>query len=110
MYSSLCRAAVSIAILGASALAHAEDPNLARNLAAGCANCHGTNGQARGDMKALAGVPAEKIAALLMEYKRGALAGTVMPQIARGYTDTQLGLMAAYFAAQPPADGGRGHE
>ena len=34
----------------AAPLAHAQDTHLARNLAATCANCHGTNGNARGDM------------------------------------------------------------
>ena len=38
-----------------------QEALLARNLAATCANCHGTNGQARGDMKVLAGVSAGKI-------------------------------------------------
>ena len=81
--------------------AQAQDANLARNLAATCANCHGTNGQARGDMKPLAGVSAEKIIAALADYKSGAQPATIMHQIAKGYTDEQIKLVAAYFAAQP---------
>ena len=90
------------ASLGASlpASAQAADPNLARNLAATCANCHGTNGQARGDMKVLAGVSAEKIIAAVADYKSGAQPATIMHQIAKGYTDEQIKLVAAYFAAQ----------
>jgi cytochrome c553 len=80
----------------------AQDVNLARNLAATCANCHGTNGQARGDMKPLAGVPADKIIAMLADYKSGALPATIMHQIAKGYTDEQIKLIAGYFAAQKP--------
>jgi cytochrome c553 len=34
-------------------------------------------------------------------YKSGALAATVMHQIAKGYTDEQIRQLAAYFAAQP---------
>jgi cytochrome subunit of sulfide dehydrogenase len=79
------------------------DMTLARNLAATCANCHGTNGAARGDMKPLAGLPAPAIVAFMNEYKSGNLPATVMHQIAKGYTDEQIRLIAAYFAAQKPA-------
>jgi cytochrome c553 len=92
-------------LLGAAALpgaGWAQDANLARNLAATCANCHGTNGQARGEMKPLAGVPANSIVALLAAYKGGSLQGTIMNQIAKGYSDEQIKLIAGYFAAQPP--------
>ncbi len=81
--------------------ATAQDPLLARNLAATCANCHGTNGNARGDMKQLAGVSAEKIIAAMADYKSGAQPATIMHQIAKGYTDEQIRLVAAWFAAQP---------
>ena len=92
------------ASLGGSleASAQAADPNLARNLAATCAICHGTKGQARGDMKVLAGVSAEKIIAAVADYKSGAQPATIMHQIAKGYTDEQIKLVAAYFAAQQP--------
>ena len=80
----------------------AQDANLARNLAATCANCHGTNGNARGDMKPLAGVSAEKIVAAVADYKSGNQPATIMHQIAKGYTDEQIKLVAAYFAAQQP--------
>lgn len=81
---------------------HAQDANLPRNLAATCANCHGTNGQARGEMKPLAGMSAGKIIAALADYKSGAQPATIMHQIAKGYTDDQIKLVAGYFAAQQP--------
>jgi cytochrome c553 len=74
---------------------------LARNLAATCANCHGTNGQAIGDMKPLAGVSAEKIVAMMADFKSGNQPATIMHQIAKGYTDEQIKLIAGYLAAQP---------
>ncbi len=80
----------------------AQEANLARNLAATCANCHGTNGNARGDMMPLAGLPADRIIAMLADYKSGALPATIMHQIAKGYTDEQIRLVAAFFAAQQP--------
>jgi cytochrome c553 len=80
----------------------AQDMLQARNLAATCANCHGTNGNARGDMKPLAGVSAGKIIAMVADYKSGEQPASIMHQIAKGYTDEQIKLVAAYFAAQQP--------
>lgn len=94
-------AAAALAFFCTATLAQAQDPHLARNLAATCANCHGTNGNARGDMKQLAGVSAEKIIAAVADYKSGAQPATIMHQIAKGYTDEQIRLVAAWFAAQP---------
>jgi len=95
------------AVLGASLLvvfgaARAEGPLMPRNLAAVCANCHGTNGHARGDLiKPLAGVPAERIVAAMAGYRSGAVPATVMHQIAKGFSDDQIKAIAAYYAAQP---------
>ena len=99
MKRSLLAAACAAALSPLPALA--QDPLLARNLAATCANCHGTNGQARGDMKPLAGQSAEKIVAAIADYRSGAQPATIMHQIAKGYTDEQIRLIAGYFAAQP---------
>ncbi len=94
-------AALLLALLAGTA--GAQDMTLARNLAATCANCHGTNGNARGDMKPLAGVAADKIIAMVADYKNGNQPATIMHQIAKGYTDEQIRLIAGYYAAQPAA-------
>ena len=97
-------AAAVLALASPWALAQSPDPNLARNLAATCANCHGTNGQVRGkEVKPLAGVSAEKILAQIADYKSGAQPATIMHQISKGYSDAQLKLIADWFAAQKPA-------
>lgn len=96
----------ALALAGASLMAWpalAQDANLARNLAATCANCHGTNGNARGDMKPLAGMPADKMLAMLADFRSGNQPATIMHQISKGYTEEQMKLVAAYFAAQKPA-------
>ncbi|MBL8327420.1 MAG: c-type cytochrome [Rubrivivax sp.] len=85
----------------AQAQAPAPNPQLGRNLAATCANCHGTNGQARGDMKPIAGMPADKLIAMINDYRSGNQPATIMHQIAKGYTEEQIRLIAAYLAAQP---------
>jgi sulfide dehydrogenase cytochrome subunit len=96
-------ALAALALACAAPAALAQDVNLARNLAATCANCHGTNGNARGDMKPLAGVSADKIIAAIADYKSGNQPATIMHQISKGYTDEQIKLIAAFFAAQKPA-------
>ena len=92
-----------LAACGAAAWAQPTEALLARGLAATCASCHGSNGQARGDFKPLAGVSADKIIAMLADFKSGAQPATVMHQIAKGYSDEQIQLIANYMAAQPAA-------
>ena len=98
----LARAAAAT-LLALSSAVPAQDATLARNLAAVCANCHGTEGHARGDiLKPLAGVPAEAIVAAMANYRSGATPATVMQQIAKGFSDDQIKAIAAHFAAQRP--------
>ena len=79
----------------------AADPHLGRNLAATCANCHGTDGKAQGtELVSLAGVPANQILSKLNEFKEGTRQATIMHQIVKGFTDEQLKLIADYFAKQ----------
>jgi len=94
------RPLLACALALAPHLVLAQDALLARNLAATCASCHGTDGHARGDMRPLAGLPAEKIIAAVAGFRSGAQPATIMQQIARGYSDEQIRLVAGYFAAQ----------
>ena len=96
-------AALALLAAGATvaAPAAAQDNLRARSLAATCANCHGTNGHASAGMPPLAGMPADRMLAVVGSFKSGALPATVMHQIVKGYTDEQLQLIAAHFAAQP---------
>lgn len=99
-------AAALLVLFGATSLAnfaHAQDAHLARNLAATCANCHGTNGQAKGKMKSLAAMPADKLIAYVADFKSGAQSSTIMQQIVKGYSDEQIKLIASFYAAQPAA-------
>lgn len=87
--------------LAISAGAQAQDIQAQRlynqSLAATCANCHGTNGVS------VPGVTVPMINQLtesvmferLMEYKAGTRTGTIMPQLAKGYTDEQLKTIAS---------------
>jgi sulfide dehydrogenase cytochrome subunit len=92
--------AAVIAVAPLSALAQSGD-NAARNLAAACAICHGTEGRAiTRDVIPLAGLPKDHIASQMQAFRDGKRPATVMHQIAKGYTDQQIAQLAAYFAAQ----------
>jgi len=93
-----------VAGAASDALAQQPDPNLGRDLAAACANCHGTNGASRGGMPGLAGRDPDELARLMQDFRAGKRPATVMHQIARGYTDEQVQAIAAYLAAQKPGD------
>ena len=70
-------------------------------LAATCTGCHGTDGRTVGGaIPALAGQPKEALLASLMAFKSGERSATVMTQLAKGYSDTDLERIAAFFAAQ----------
>lgn len=94
--------AAALCLLAMAGASHAADPNLARNLAATCANCHGTNGNAvkGAGLDSLAGVPKDKTLQKLADFKSGDKPATIMHQISKGYTEAQLDLIATYFAAQ----------
>ncbi|HWZ71481.1 MAG TPA: c-type cytochrome [Casimicrobiaceae bacterium] len=101
----LLRCAVAIAALGAliSPAAAADVgtyANLGRDIAANCANCHGTDGRSRGATPSLAGQDAAVIVQRMKEFRDGRRAATVMQQLAKGYTDAQIEAAAAYLAAQ----------
>ena len=98
----LLPAFAALCLVAATSAAHAADPNLARNLAATCANCHGTNGKAvpGAGMDELAGMDKAKILQKVGEFKTGVKPASIMHQISKGYTDEQLDMIATYFAAQ----------
>jgi cytochrome c553 len=72
----------------------------ARALAAGCLGCH--QPVANTPLPVLFGQPREAIASKFRALRDGTQPGTVMPQLAKGYTDAQIDSLAGYFAAQAP--------
>lgn len=76
--------------------AQTADQLYKRGLAATCANCHGTDGKGvvDGGMPLINNLTSEQMLAKLKAYKSGALEGTIMPQLAKGYSDEQLTTIA----------------
>ncbi|GIL04835.1 cytochrome C [Betaproteobacteria bacterium PRO7] len=94
---------VAAFLLAAGSALAQDDPNLGRNIAATCANCHGTGGASAGGNEPLAGKPKADIVQKMQDFKAGRKPATIMHQLAKGYTDAQIDAVAAYFAAQKPA-------
>jgi cytochrome subunit of sulfide dehydrogenase len=94
--------AAALYLLAFACTSQAADANLGRNLAATCANCHGTNGKALpgSGLDELASMDKAKALQKLADFRSGAKPASVMHQIAKGYTDAQLDLIVTYFAAQ----------
>ena len=96
----LAAAFVAGAALASPVPAQGTDPNLGRNLAAACANCHGTHGVSQQGMPNLAGQQGIYLAQQMRDFKTGVRPATIMHQFAKGYTDEQIEALAAYFSAQ----------
>jgi cytochrome subunit of sulfide dehydrogenase len=106
---------IGLMLAGAAAAGAGDDAAAlqagALMLASACFNCHGTDGTIRDEhIPAIAGVPQSVIEAQLIAFKQGQLPATVMDRIAGGFTDEELAIVAAHFAAQRPSDGDDGDE
>jgi len=96
----LVRTVTACALLVAAGHAAAADKDLGRDVAANCANCHGTDGRSRGGVPSLAGRDKGELIRQMREFRNGKQRSTIMQQLARGYTDAEIEAAAAYLAAQ----------
>lgn len=105
------RIALTLALLIPATLAHADNDRASAQtalLAASCANCHGTDGKLAGAIPAIANRPATALESQLLDFKHDdSSSGTVMPRIAKGYSDEQLKALAIYFSTIDTASQGR---
>jgi cytochrome c553 len=65
--------------------------------ALGCTGCHGLEAGAPFPIQELA---ADEIAAALAGFRDGSREGTLMPRIAKGFSDEESQAIGAWFAAQ----------
>jgi cytochrome subunit of sulfide dehydrogenase len=67
-------------------------------LASNCTNCHSTKPSANA-IPSLKGLSADYIAEQLHAFRDGKRSATVMHQLAKGYTDSEIAALATYFAS-----------
>ena len=79
----------------------AADDEIARNLAANCSTCHGTNGNSAGGIPpSLAGRDRTELVQIMKAFQAGSRPATIMQQQAKGYADREIELIAGFYAAQ----------
>ncbi len=71
-------------------------PTLSNN----CAGCHGTFGYSAKPMPIIAGLSEAYFSLVMKQFKSGERASTIMGRLARGYEDSEIDDMAAFFASQ----------
>lgn len=89
----------------ATSLHAAEDgaaPSAVRYFAANCFNCHGSEGRAASAIPAIAGRDREFLLESLKAFKAGSKPASIMQQLAKGYSDSELVALADYFSRQTP--------
>lgn len=78
-------------------------PNLhIRTLAASCAACHGSNGNALAGNAILAGMDKNYFTAQMLAFKNGEKPATVMHRHAKGLQIDEINQLAEYFSMQKP--------
>ncbi|MCW5621858.1 MAG: c-type cytochrome [Burkholderiales bacterium] len=93
-----CAWMVMIAGLFSVFPAQGQEESNGQALAATCTGCHGTGGVSSGPIPSIGGMEAQQMAALLHEFRDGKRPGTIMPQLAKGYTDAQIEALSRWFA------------
>ncbi|HEU0199734.1 MAG TPA: c-type cytochrome [Burkholderiaceae bacterium] len=96
-------AAASLALPAAVLAQGQSQPFSAQYLAGNCANCHGTLGRSAGAMPSLAGLQKAYFVEQMKLFRDGKRQATIMHQLAKGYTDEQIDMLAEYFARQKAA-------
>jgi len=99
-WSYLIAAVFCVAASAQAQTNNTPDPLQVRSWAAGCANCHGTNGRAETGNESLAGANKDEMVKKMLDFKAGRRPATIMHQLSKGYSDAQIVAIAGYFAAQ----------
>ncbi len=71
-----------------------------RTLAASCAACHGSNGNAVAGSAVLAGIDANYFSTQMLAFKDGSRSATVMQHHAKGLNVDEINQLAVYFSQQ----------
>jgi cytochrome subunit of sulfide dehydrogenase len=101
----LISTSVGLPIRGISAEVLASQDTLSnsphmRTLAASCAACHGSNGNAVAGSAVLAGIDDAYFVAQMLAFKDGSRPATVMHRHAKGINVDEINLLAVHFSQQ----------
>jgi cytochrome subunit of sulfide dehydrogenase len=94
--SKVAAAAIGLASIAAAVVASAEPPAGA----ASCSGCHPATTRVASPVPRLAGRDQAAILKAMQDFRSGARPATVMDRIAKGFTDSEIQAIAAWYAAQ----------
>jgi sulfide dehydrogenase cytochrome subunit len=97
MTHRLLLSVVAGTLLLASTVRAADEPPGASS----CTGCHAAKRIPDSVIPRIAGRKAADIAQFMREYRSGAWPSSVMGRIAKGFNDSEIDAIAAWFAAQP---------
>jgi len=66
-----------------------------------CSGCHAASEAVETPVPRLAGLPAPRIAEAMRAFRAGTRPGTIMPRLAKGFSDDEITAIAAWYAAMP---------
>lgn len=91
-----------LGLLAATAVPASDRPAVAPfpYFVANCFNCHGTEGNAKSAIPTIAGRDKAYLEEALKAFKAGTKQATIMHQLAKGYTDEEIAVLADYFSRQ----------
>lgn len=69
--------------------------------AAACSGCHAVSASVETAVPRIAGGKPAEFTAAMRDFRSGTRPATVMGRIAKGFTESEVDTMAAWFAAQP---------
>jgi len=69
--------------------------------ASSCSGCHAASAAVETPVPRLAGMPAARITEAMLAFRAGQRPGTIMPRIAKGFSEGEITAIAAWYAAQP---------
>lgn len=78
-------------------LCHADDTSRATALARNCTTCHGPEAQGSLSIPKIRGLDKQDIVESMKGFRSGEERQTIMGRIAKGYSDADIELLAAYF-------------
>ena len=90
---------ISLGLFMYSSTVAAETNFKAVMLANPCAGCHGTDARSTGEIPSLYNLKSDYIESAMLAFKSDKRPGTVMNRIAKGYTDSEIKIMASHFAS-----------
>jgi cytochrome c553 len=68
--------------------------------AASCSGCHPASAKVTSPVPRLAGLDRATIIKAMQDFRSGTRPGTVMDRIAKGFTDSEIQAIAAWYATQ----------